>query len=62
MQLLIEEVNKMNVDMLLVKDTMAAAEHALAKGFIQEGALPEIAEEIARRSTLLEQALEQLEN
>ncbi len=41
-QLLIEHLKMKNVDMLLVPDTLAAATHALAQGFIQNATLPAI--------------------
>jgi phosphatidate phosphatase APP1 len=45
---LAEEVRSQGVDMLLVEDTEAAAEHAAAHGFIDQDALPEIRGDKAR--------------
>lgn len=39
---LAEEVQRQGVDMLLVQDTEAAAEHAIAQGFIDPAELPDI--------------------
>jgi phosphatidate phosphatase APP1 len=45
---LAQEVSSQGVDMLLVEDTEAAAEHAAAHGFINPDALPEIRGDKAR--------------
>jgi phosphatidate phosphatase APP1 len=45
---IIDEVGASNVEMLLVPDTTAAAEHAVARGFITADKLPAIREEKAR--------------
>ena len=44
-QKLIAEANKHQVEMLLVPDTLAAAHHAVQRGFIQAAALSSIGQE-----------------
>jgi ribosomal protein L11 len=40
-----EEIGKLGVEMMLVTDTIQAAQHAVFKGWILEGDIAEIAEE-----------------
>jgi phosphatidate phosphatase APP1 len=47
MQALIEEVAQKNIPMALVPDSIAAAEHAAARGFLSHDALPAIRQETA---------------
>ncbi|MGJ3241241.1 MAG: App1 family protein [Anaerolineae bacterium] len=44
-----EQTSKLDVDMLLIPDTLAAAEHASAKGFIMQESISEIQADIKAR-------------
>ena len=51
-QLIIQHLKEKNIDMLLVPDTLAAAAHAMAQGFIHDGALPAIEQAVhAQKAT-----------